>query len=373
MTSLKQIFFRIIFLANLCCALILIISNFAVFLDPFKWWPFALAGIAFPLLLVFTVSFFIFWLFFRPKKVFVSLVAIFLSLLNIFSTFSFNRPLKFKETKEKNNIRVVTWNVGLMNYTAKDSSTASFNNAIIFKNLKETDADVICLQEFLTSLIPRHYCNLLDSITQTLHYPYHYFSKDFTLFSGSFASGSIIFSKYNILDTQKIIYPKPFPGSVIKASIIIEKDTIDVVTTRLQPLQFQSSEYKELNNMKKGKDSAFTGTKNIIQKLRFGYKKRVEQIDIVKQLINKSTRPLIFTGDLNDVPVSYTYYNVKNNMHDSWIKKGSGLGRTFIYISPTLRIDQIFFNDYFDIKQVKRLFADQASDHHAVVADLYLK
>lgn len=373
MMSINKIFLPIIFTANICCAIILIISNCAIFLDPFKWWPFALAGIAFPLLLVCAVIFLIFWLFFRPKKAFVSIAAILFSILNIFSTFSFNIPLKFNQTKEKNNIRVLTWNVGLMNYTAKDSSTASFNNAIIFKKLKETNADVICLQEFLTSLVPGHYCNFLDSITQTLHYPYHYFSKDFTLFSGSFASGSIIFSKYNILDTQKIIYPKPFPGSVIKASIIIEKDTIDVVTTRLQPLQFQSSEYKELNNMKKGIDSGFTGTKNIIQKLRFGYKKRVEQINIVKQLINKSTRPLIFTGDLNDVPVSYTYYNVKNNMHDSWIKKGSGLGRTFIYISPTLRIDQIFFNDYLDIKQVKRLFAEQASDHHAVVADLYLK
>ncbi len=371
--SFKQFFLLMTFVANICCSLLLVISNLSIFLDPFKWWPIAFAGIAFPLILSCSVLFLMFWLYIKPKKAFISLAAIILSSINIFSTFGFNIPSTFNLKKEKNTIRVITWNVGLMNYTAKDSTTGSINNLKIFKKLKETDADVVCLQEFFTGILKGQYGNLIDSIAKTLHYPYHYFSNDLTMFSGSFASGSIIFSKYNIVDSQKIIYSKPFPGSVIKAGIVILNDTIDIVTTRLQSLQFQSNEYKELNNIEKGSDTGFNGTKNIIQKIRLGYKQRVEQVKLVKELLDKSNRPLIFTGDLNDVPVSYTYYNIKNNLHDCWVKKGSGLGRTFIYISPTLRIDQIFFNDRFSIKQTERIFAEQASDHNAVVADFVLK
>jgi endonuclease/exonuclease/phosphatase (EEP) superfamily protein YafD len=70
------------------------------------------------------------------------------------------------------------------------------------------------------------------------------------------------------------------------------------------------------------------------------------------------------------VPVSNTYHFLKSNLNDSWQKKGTGLGRTFVYISPTLRIDHIFFNNYFSTTQVKRIFADGSSDHNAVVSDL---
>jgi endonuclease/exonuclease/phosphatase family metal-dependent hydrolase len=206
-----------------------------------------------------------------------------------------------------------------------------------------------------------------------MNYPYHYFSFDIPKFDGKCYSGSIIFSRYIIADTQKIDYPKPFPGSIIKADVIVSGDTVDIITTRLQSVNFQRDDYRELSNIKNGNDSGFSGAKNIINKLRLGYKRRVEQVRLVKEIINKSKRPLIFTGDINDVPVSYTYSEIKNNLNDTWIKKGTGLGRTFVYISPTLRIDQIFFNAHFAIRQAKRIFAEGASDHNALVADFVLR
>jgi endonuclease/exonuclease/phosphatase family metal-dependent hydrolase len=366
----KQIIRKLIFIAAVCCSTVLVISNLATVADPSKWWFIALIGIFFPLLLACTFLFFLIFIFTKRKKAIFPFLAIVISIPNIITSFGLNVSSTFNENKVKEQIRVLTWNVGLMNYTALDSNEAIKNNAIILHKLKQANADIVCLQEFFTAVIPGNYYNFIDSISATMQYPYHYFSRDIPKFDGKFYSGNIIFSKYKIIDTQKIIYPKPFYGSIIKATVVIEHDTTDVFTTRLQSVHFGSTQYKELGDIKKGKDSGFAGTKNIIQKLLLGYKQRTTQVNIAKDFLGKRKRPLIFTGDFNDVPVSHTYHFLKSNLTDCWQKKGTGLGRTFVYISPTLRIDHIFVNNYFSVTQVNRIFADGGTDHNAVVSDL---
>ncbi len=368
--SLKKIIGKLIFIAAVCCSAVLVISNLAPVINPAKWWPVALMGILFPLVLGCAFLFFLILIFTKRKKAIFPFVAIVISIPNIFTSLGINVSSTFKEAKIKEQVRVLTWNVGLMNYTALDSNEAIKNNAIILNKLKTANADIVCLQEFFTCILPGNYYNFIDSISVTMQYPYHYFSKDIPKFDGKFYSGNIIFSKYKIIDTQKIIYPKPFYGSIIKATVIVAQDTTDVFTTRLQSVHFGSSQYKELGDIKKGKDSGFVRSKNILQKLRFGYNQRIAQVNMAKDFLDKCKRPLIFTGDFNDVPVSYTYHFLKSDLNDCWQKKGTGLGRTFVYISPTLRIDHIFFNNYFSVTQIKRIFADGGTDHNAVVSDL---
>ena len=241
------------------------------------------------------------------------------------------------------------------------------------EKLKEADADIICLQEFFTSINPGSYLNFIDSISKTMKYPYYYFSRDIARFDRKFYSGSIIFSRLAIVDTQKIDFPKPFFGSILKTGIIFSGDTIDIITTRLQSVQFRQNDYRELSNIKNATDSVLSGSKNIIKKIRLGYKRRSEQITLLKGFIAKSKRPLLFTGDLNDVPVSYTYASVKDKMRDAWVEKGIGLGRTFVNISPTLRIDQIFYSDQFRPRQIIKILSEGASDHHALIADFFIR
>jgi endonuclease/exonuclease/phosphatase (EEP) superfamily protein YafD len=88
--------------------------------------------------------------------------------------------------------------------------------------------------------------------------------------------------------------------------------------------------------------------------------------------LGDSPYPVLFCGDLNDVPNSYTYSTVRGRMQDAFLKKGFGIGRTFSAISPTLRIDYIFADDHFKIKQFNRL-VKHYSDHFMLVADIELK
>jgi endonuclease/exonuclease/phosphatase (EEP) superfamily protein YafD len=369
--KLKKIGLSILYFINIVCLLLLICSNLAQFLNPSQWWMIALTGLAFPLFLLVSFAFAVFWLFVNRGKAIPSLLIILLSIPNIKRSFAFHSSAGFSAIKTKDNIRVVTWNVGLMNYETMDSATASDNNALIFNSLEELNPDVICLQEFFTGIAPGSRYNLIDSVTHSLHYPYHYFSYDRSQFNGSFYSGSIIFSKYKIVDSSKIIFA-PFPGSVIRAGLLINNDTINIITTRLQSFHLEDEDYTAIHDIKHASAEGLRDSKSILHKIKGAYALKVQQIDTVQQLINNSKRPVIFTGDLNDVPSSYTYPNIKNNLSDAWLDKGFGIGRTFRFISPTLRIDYIFYDDFFDAVQTRRILTE-SSDHNGLVADFIIK
>ncbi len=368
----KRYVLKAIFLGNIICLILLAGSNLAPYLSPANWWPVSLLGLIFPLLFALTVLFCIFWFIVQRRKAAYCLLLILSSIPNIISSFGFYPGKVFRATKPANTIRVITWNVGLMNYMASDSTTARSNNKKILDALQNFDADIVCLQEFFTAVKPGNYYNLTDSIARVSGFPYHYFSFDYPKFNGEFYSGSIIFSKHKIVDTAKAIYEKPFAGSIIRAGVQIGSDTVDIFTTRLQSVHFGKNEYRILNSLKKGGDGNLSGSKSLIRKLRFGYHERTGQVELVKAAYLSSHRPMILTGDLNDVPSSYTYRQIKGDMQDAWLNKNFGMGRTFRLIFPTLRIDYIFYNDFFTCSQTSRILSG-GSDHHGLVTDIQLQ
>src|SRR5690606_38726291 len=96
------------------------------------------------------------------------------------------------------------------------------------------------------------------------------------------------------------------------------------------------------------------------------------QTDIIEQVLEDCPHPLLFCGDLNDIPNSHTYFSLRGNMQDAFLKKGSGIGRTFSSLSPTLRIDYIFAQDAFRIHQFNRIVKPY-SDHYMLVADVEVR
>jgi len=88
--------------------------------------------------------------------------------------------------------------------------------------------------------------------------------------------------------------------------------------------------------------------------------------------MSNSPHPSILCADLNDIPNSYSYATVRGNYQDAFLEKGSGIGRTFLGLSPTLRIDYVFADDRFEVRQFVRR-KERYSDHFMLVADLALK
>ena len=89
--------------------------------------------------------------------------------------------------------------------------------------------------------------------------------------------------------------------------------------------------------------------------------------------VAESPYPAIICGDFNDIPNSSTYFNVKGNLQDPFLKKGFWTGRTtrtsFGIISPTLRIDYILASRSFTAKQFQIIHVPY-SDHYPVETDL---
>lgn len=362
----RKILLGILFIINLGFLIPLVAADLAGRTDPARWWPVSIAGLFFPFLLIIAFVSALFWLFVKRKYAFVCIAAILLSIPNILITF----PLHFsgfKDAKASGNLRVVTWNVNLMNYSAPDEVAAILGNSKIFTTLHDLDADVICLQEFFTAVIPDRTYNFIDSFHTYMGFPYCYFSRDHPKFDGKFYSGTIIFSKYPIIDSSRIAFPGTIDGSIIKTAILFKNDTINVVSTHLQNINFGRDEDKALQDT----DPSTGQVNGFVNKLRYGYLDQETQVNSIRKIIDGSKGAVIFAGDLNDVPTTYTYRNIKKDMKDAWLQKGTGLGSTFNFILHVLRIDYIFFNKYFEAVQTTRIVSD-ASDHYGVVTDLQL-
>ena len=249
------------------------------------------------------------------------------------------------------------------------------HRAQMMEFINDQNADILCFQEFFESHNEKDFPENIAYIQKQLKFPYYFFSKDYHHYDMANESGVIIFSKYPITDSLKIKYIKKdnirATESLIATDINVNGKTIRVFTTHLQSVLFRNKDFRNIEIIKNVDDSVLEASKSIVKKLRRAYSLRSEQADLVREQIDQSPYPAIICGDFNDVPNSYTYFRIRGNRQDAFIKKSFGIGRTYVNLSPTLRIDYIFADQKFNVLQCKRINLPY-SDHHPVMADFQL-
>lgn len=365
---LTKIFF--LFLNGIAAAGFLL-ACLAPYLNPEKWWMISLLGLGFIFIVVTLIAFIFFWLLFKPSFIFISLIPLLIGWKSLSVFFAFHTPNKFDYNKPKNVLRVVHWNVARFVEWKRNNNKGSQTRLKMMDLIKEQNADVLCLQEFFQSKDSIYYDNL-SYVMKELGYPHYYYSRDDDGYLQW--NGQIIFSRFPIIDSGIIRYPRPsMPEALIYADILMNKDTIRLYTTHLQSVQFKKKDYESIEEIKNTDEKIVENSKNIFSKLKRGVILRSKQATIVKDITSVSPHPYILTGDFNDVPNSFTYFTIKgNNLQDAFLKTGFGVGRTFSYIAPTLRIDYILATKNFTINQFNRV-AKTYSDHYMLVADVQLK
>lgn len=363
---------RFFIFSNIAIVIIFLLACLAPYLNPQEWWLISFLGLGFPILLFLVILFLIGWLIvLKPRLSIISAVALLLGIKSISVFFAINSPTTFKEEKAPHSIRIATWNVARFVELKVSNNKGSQIRKQMLDQIKQQNADILCMQEFHTAnnLRPEFYDNITP-IQKELGYPYYYFSYD-TDGDNLFYS-SIIFSRYPIIDSSSVRYPRPTLTDVLlRADIKVNNDTIRVYTTHLQSLQFGKGDYLSMQKIKEG-DSLLAGSRGILGKIKRGLIARSIQARVVESVLAVNPLPAIFCADLNDIPNSYTYRKVKGNMQDAFLEKGFGIGRTFTGISPTLRIDYILADKRFAIQQFKRI-TKKLSDHYMLVADVELK
>ncbi|HEX7846520.1 MAG TPA: endonuclease/exonuclease/phosphatase family protein [Chitinophagaceae bacterium] len=371
MASKFRLFTKRFFIyTNIGVVFFFLLACLAPYLNPQKWWFISFLGLAFPFLLVIVIVYLFGWIFFRKKYVLISLGALLLGIPGIGVFFSFHNPGAFRLTKEPGTIRVASWNVARFIEMKRNTNAGSQIRLKMMDQIRQQDADILCFQEFFHSIDPTWYANI-DYIKEKFNYPYWYYSHDAD--GDKHFTGSIIFSRFPIIDSGMIRYPRPtLPDALIHADIKVNNDTFRVYTTHLQSLQFDKNDYQRIENLKEAEGELVSNSKTIFSKIKHGVTNRSIQADIINQVLDDSPHPVILCADLNDVPNSYAYATVKGDMQDAFLKKGFGIGRTFSALSPTLRIDYIFADRDFSVRQFNRI-VKRYSDHYMIVADISLK
>lgn len=367
MAGKLTLFRRILILLNIGVIIFYIITCLSPFINTAEDWFLAFPGLVFPLIFFALVFFIILWIFLKSGWWFISLIVLLLGFQQIIAAFAFNVPKEFSYNKKPNTLRVLQWNVSGWDEFHKSNNDRNYKS-LMMDVIKKQDADVLCFEEYFDRTMPQNF-KPNTSILINMGFIYHYFVASENN-KNDYESGIVIFSKYPMIDSASFSFTHNNIGEhLLYTDIKVEDKIFRIFATHLQSVHFEPSEYKSLSEIKHAREGGFSDSRTIISKLKHGYESRYKQAELVNGKIKESPYPSFICGDFNDVPNSSTYFKIKGNFQDAFLQKGFFIGRTFRFISPTLRIDYILADKKFEVTQYQRIKVPY-SDHYPVEADL---
>ncbi len=371
----RPVYQKVLIFLNVCVVVAYLMVCLVPFVNTGVNWFFAVPGIIFPILIFVLLFFIILWIILKSKFVWVSVITVILGTQQILAVFSFHLPSKFSAERKPNMLRVLQWNVMGWDQGNERTNIERGGHALrplMMDVVNTQNADVLCFEEFFESGDTVIFKSNITTIT-AMGFPFHYFVPVQNENSEN-RSGIAIFSKKPIVDTASFNLNRDKKGEhLIYADIKVDDKTFRVFATHLIPIKFADWDNQRQRSEEIYGDAGPDSYGRIFSKLIRGYSFRYQQSEFVGKKIGESPYPSIICGDFNDVPNSSTYFNVKGNLHDAFLKKGVWTGRTtrtsFGLISPTLRIDYILTSRKFKVQQF-RVIQVPYSDHYPVETDL---
>lgn len=326
-----------------------IFGTFASYFDPRNHDIIPFIGLLLPLLLIINIIGCIYTIITRRFILsFIITVAFIIGLSgagykldNIFKTATI--PFKGKS------IKVMTINMGENQINHENPG----NLERIVEFIKTENIDILCIQEYPTDK------ETDSSLLKRLNFmPFYTFTDNNNQYLRV-----AIFSKLPINDVKHFLF-RNSNNSAISANLSIDNEIIRLICAHLQTTS--------LNQMHINSVYGISGTiHHAITKMSDNQKLRAEQADIIRDEINSSHLPIIFCGDMNDTPASYTYRQVSSNMTDGFNECSCGIGYTYRGLFKLFRIDYILYSK--DFSGLEYYSPEQSfSDHNPVIMNLEL-
>ena len=368
MTGKPGFFRSILILMNVGVIVAFLITCFLPFINTAKYWFFAFPGLIFPLILFALVSFIVLWAILKSRWWWISLIALLLGFQQIAAVFAFNISKEFSDTKNPHTLRVMQWNVSNFDEDNNTGEEGTGYRLRILELIKNQNTDVLCIEEFFESYDTKYFKPNISALVN-MGFQYYYFIPTVS-HENDFKSGIAIFSKYPVIKSGNYSFTKSkISEHLIYTDIKVKDKIFRIFATHLQSVRFDASDYQSLSRIKQAEKPDLNGSKTIVSKLKRGYELRYKQAELVSEKIKESPYPSIICGDFNDVPNSSAYFKIKGNLQDAFLKEGWGIGRTFLFISPTLRIDYILADKIFKVNQFQIIHVPY-SDHYPLITDL---
>lgn len=293
-------------------------------------------GLTFPIFLVINGCFLIFWLVIQRYK---SALLPLIGFLLCYSQIRTYLPINFRTDQlPEKSFKLLSYNI--MGF---DGDVKEDGKNPILTYLKESDADILCLQEYATVESSRH-LSQKDVDRELKAYPYH---RIHTVGKEQGHTNKIAcYSKYPILSARVLDYPSEYNGSVIY-ELKIGEDTMTLINNHLESNKLTKADKVVYEDMLKSPEKAKvkSGARLLVGKLAEASAIRAPQADTIASEIASSPHPyIIVCGDFNDTPISYAHRTIAQGLNDAFTQSGRGLGISYNQNKFYFRIDNILIS-----------------------------
>lgn len=342
----------ILLVINLCMVVLLLICAYSPYINPVAHPVVSCAGLAFPAFLIVNLLFFIFWLVVYRKYALLSLAAFICSIGAIRTYMPINL---FADTVPAGAIKVLSYNT--MAFEKNRANTKDNPNPVL-EYLKNSNADIICLQEYIVG----GRLKKKDVDDALRDYPYKHYYKI------SASNGLGCYSRFPILSAQPVKYASLNNGS-IAYKMEVKGDTLLVINNHLESNKLTERDKEVYRDMMKGPDKAKVsqGSRLLIKKLAEASVIRAPQADSIASLIaGYKGDGVIVCGDFNDSPISYAHRVIGEKLNDAFVQSGNGLGISYNQNHFYFRIDHILLSKNLKSYQCTVDNTIKSSDHYPI-------
>jgi len=352
---------KIILWLNALLCLALLISYLAPIIDPKKAWIFAFFGLAYPLLLVSSLIFIIYWVLRRKWHFMLSIICI------AIGCFELHAPSSGSAGPNQTVFNLMTYNVhDFKRYGSKNDISTKHE---ILQLIAENKPDIIGFQEFYTRNAGQY--DMRDSILKIMGTTYYYFEP--VIANSQEAIGLAIFSRFPITAHGMVpLVNRASENACLYVDIKKGDKQFRVYSIHLQSIRFDPEDYKYLNSIAKQGKGDGSSARRVGSKLKNAFIKRSDQVVKIKEHAAQCPYPYIISGDFNDTPSSYAVNQMSKGLKNAFREDGTGFGRTYNGDFPNYQIDYIMASPQFDIQNYQ-IIQKKLSDHYPVKSDLILK
>ncbi|WP_291528259.1 endonuclease/exonuclease/phosphatase family protein [Bacteroides sp. UBA939] len=312
---------------------LLLLAAYSPYIKPTAHPVVSCLGLTFPIFLIINGCFLIFWLIIRRYKFALCSLIGFLLCCSQIHTYL---PINFHTSKlPENSFKILSYNVMGFDGTSKKNG----KNPIL-DYLKNSGADILCLQEYQTRESPR-YLSQKDVEKALKDYPYH--SIQIAGTGRGHTNRIACYSKFPILSTRKLNYKSDYNGSVAY-ELKLGEDTVLLINNHLESNKLTPKDKVVYESMLKSPETekVKSGTHLLVRKLAEASSIRAPQADCIAREIKESRYPyIIVCGDFNDTPISYSHRVIGQNLNDAFTQSGQGLGISYNQNKFYFRIDHI--------------------------------
>ncbi|MBI1287624.1 MAG: hypothetical protein GC178_08610 [Flavobacteriales bacterium] len=361
-TKKRGLFERLMLVINVFVLIGLLLSYLAGIISPAKFWPLAFVGMAYPVLLIATVFFTVYWMLNRKWMLFLNITFLLLKWDYVQETVQFRTS---PPASSENGMKVMSFNVRLFDRFdwLKDRNTKKS----IYQFLFDEKPNILCIQEFFFD--HRKGATPVDTLLNVSTLNYMHVEKNRAPAKWKSFVALATFSEYPIVQKGVVFFDMEHNNMGMFTDVDVEGDTIRIYNVHLQSIGLQDKDYALLDQLIEERvvQDSKEG-KQFIQQMVGGFKKRADQADKVAEHVRNSPYPVIVCGDFNDVPTSYAYQTIRKGLEDTYTESGSGIGATYVRL-PLFRIDNILHSE--DLIATEHIVHPQVmSDHLAISSNL---